>query len=312
MASSIRESGISNVRTAAMAPSLAGNTAGDVARPQRRVSAPLQFARRHTLGAIGGAIVLLFVLTGLLAPVLAPYDPNAVSVRDALQPPSRAHPLGTDNNGRDLLSRIMYGARISLTISVSAVALGAVAGIALGLVAGWYRRLEGVTMRLMDVMLSFPGIIFALTIIAILGNGLLNVILAIAVYQVPQFARLAHSMTLSVKESAYVEAIVSVGARDGRILGRYVLPNILSPLIVQTSLLIPAAIMTTASLAFLGLGVTPPTAEWGSMLQNSLSWARMAPHVMIFPGLALMLVVFGFNVFGDGLRDALDPRLRER
>jgi peptide/nickel transport system permease protein len=164
----------------------------------------------------------------------------------------------------------------------------------------------------MDVMLSFPGIIFALTIIAILGNGLLNVILAIAVYQVPQYARLAHSMTLSVKQSAYVEAIVSVGARDGRILGRYVLPNILSPLIIQTSLLIPAAIMTTASLAFLGLGVTPPTAEWGSMLQNSLSWARMAPHVMIFPGLALMLVVFGFNVFGDGLRDALDPRLRER
>ena len=194
----------------------------------------------------------------------------------------------------------------------TAVALGAVVGVALGLLAGWYRRLEGVTMRLMDVMLSFPGIIFALTIIAIVGNGLHNVILAIAVYQVPQYARLAHSMTLSVKESAYVEAIVSVGARNGRILGRYVLPNILSPLIVQTSLLIPAAIMTTASLAFLGLGVTPPTAEWGSMLQNSLSWARMAPHVMLIPGFALMLVVFGFNVLGDGLRDALDPRLRER
>jgi peptide/nickel transport system permease protein len=276
------------------------------------VAIPLRFARRHTLGAIGGVIVLLFVLIGLLAPSLAPYDPNAVSIREALQPPSRAHPLGTDNNGRDLLSRVMYGARISLTISVSAVALGALVGIVLGLLAGWYHRLEGMVMRLMDVMLSFPGIIFALTIIAILGNGLANVILAIAVYQVPQFARLAHSMTLSVKESPYVEAIISVGARDGRILGRYVLPNILSPLIVQTSLLIPAAIMTTASLSFLGLGVTPPTAEWGAMLQNSLSWARMAPHVMLFPGIALMLVVFGFNVFGDGLRDALDPHLRVR
>jgi peptide/nickel transport system permease protein len=300
------------MRTVATAPALAGSTALDIPRPRRWANAPLQFAQRHTLGATGGAIVLLFVVTGLLAPTLAPYDPNAVSIRDTLQPPSWAHLLGTDNNGRDLLSRILYGARISLTISVSSVALGAVVGIALGLIAGWYRRFEGVTMRLMDVMLSFPGIIFALTIIAILGNGLANVILAIAVYQVPQFARLAHSMTLSVKESPYVEAIVSVGARDGRILGRYVLPNILSPLIVQTSLLIPAAIMTTASLAFLGLGVTPPTAEWGSMLQNSLSWARMAPHVMLFPGIALMLVVFGFNVFGDGLRDALDPRLRER
>lgn len=297
---------------AAAVPALTGRVPAEVSRPRRWADAVATFARRHTLGAIGGAIVLLFVLTGLLAPTLAPYDPNAVSIRDALQGPSRAHPLGTDNNGRDLLSRVMYGARISLSISVSAVALGAVAGITLGLIAGWYRRLEGVTMRLMDVMLSFPGIIFALTIIAILGNGLLNVILAIAVYQAPQYARLAHSMTLSVKESVYIDAIVSVGASDRRILGRYVLPNILSPLIVQTSLLIPAAIMTTASLAFLGLGVTPPTAEWGSMLQNSLSWARMAPHVMIFPGLALMLVVFGFNVFGDGLRDALDPRLRER
>jgi peptide/nickel transport system permease protein len=296
----------------ASVPALTGRAPEDISRPRRWFDAVVQFARRHTLGAIGGTIVLLFVLTGLLAPVLAPYDPNAVSIRDALQPPSGAHPLGTDNNGRDLLSRVMYGARISLTISVTAVALGAAVGITLGLIAGWYRRLDGITMRLMDVMLSFPGIIFALTIIAILGNGLLNVILAIAVYQVPQYARLAHSMTLSVKESAYVEAIVSIGARDGRILGRYVLPNVLSPLIVQTSLLIPAAIMTTASLAFLGLGVTPPTAEWGSMLQNSLSWARMAPHVMIFPGIALMLVVFGFNVFGDGLRDALDPRLRER
>lgn len=294
------------------APALAGTATEELSVPRRSLAAARQFICRHTLGAIGGAIVILFVVTGLLAPSLAPYDPNAVSVRDALQPPSRAHLLGTDNNGRDLLSRLLYGARISLTISVSAVALGAVVGILLGLVAGWYRRLEGPAMRLMDVMLSFPGIIFALTIIAILGNGLANVILAIAVYQVPQFARLAHSMTLSVKESAYVEAIVSVGARDGRILGLYVLPNILSPLIVQTSLLIPAAIMTTASLSFLGLGVTPPTAEWGSMLQNSLSWARMAPHVMLFPGLALMLVVFGFNVFGDGLRDALDPRLRER
>jgi ABC-type dipeptide/oligopeptide/nickel transport system permease subunit len=271
-----------------------------------------RLARQHTLAVIGGLIVVIFVLTGLLAPWIAPADPNRVSIREALAPPGRDHLLGTDNNGRDLLSRLMFGARVSLTISFSAVGLGAVVGVTLGLAAGWYRRLEPVIMRLMDVMLSFPGIIFALAIIAILGNGLANVILAVAVYQVPEFARLAHSMTLSVKASPFVEAIVSVGARDRRILSRYVLPNILSPIIVQVSLLIPAAIMTAASLSFLGLGVTPPTAEWGSMLQNSLSWARMAPHVMLFPGIALMLVVFGFNVLGDGLRDALDPRLRAR
>ena len=294
------------------APSFAEDERGAGARVRGWRRGLIRFGRRHTLGAIGGAIVLLFVVVGLLAPWLAPYDPNQVSIRDTLQPPSRAHLLGTDNNGRDLLSRLMYGARVSLSISVSAVGLGALLGVALGIVAGWYRRLEAVVMRLMDVMLSFPGIIFALTIIAILGNGLANVICAIAVYQVPQFARLAHSLTLAVREGAYVEAIVSVGARDGRILARYILPNILSPIIVQVSLLIPAAIMTAASLSFLGLGVTPPTAEWGSMLQNSLSWARMAPHVMLFPGIALMLVVFGFNVLGDGLRDALDPRLRAR
>ena len=298
--------------TEAPTPRLSETDLRAAARPRGAIGALGRFARHHTLAAIGGLIVLLFVLTGLLAPWIAPKDPNQVSVRDTLQSPGREYLLGTDNNGRDLLSRLLFGARVSLSIAVSAVGLGALAGVALGLVAGWYRRLEPVIMRLMDVMLSFPGIIFALTMIAILGNGIGNVVLAIAVYQVPQFARLAHSLTLSVRESTYVEAIVSVGARDGRILGRYVLPNILSPLIVQTSLLIPAAIMTAASLSFLGLGVTPPTAEWGSMLQNSLSWARMAPHVMLFPGVALMLVVFGFNVLGDGLRDALDPRLRTR
>ena len=295
----------------ASASPLAGIEPGGAAR-RGRAAGLGRLARQHTLGAIGGLIVVIFVLTGLLAPWIAPPDPNRVSIREALAPPGRDHLLGTDNNGRDLLSRLMFGARVSLTISFAAVGLGAMVGVTLGLAAGWYRRLEPVIMRLMDVMLSFPGIIFALAIIAILGNGLAHVILAIAVYQVPEFARLAHSMTLSVKESSFVEAIVSVGARDRRILTRYILPNILSPIIVQVSLLIPAAIMTAASLSFLGLGVTPPTAEWGSMLQNSLSWARMAPHVMLFPGIALMLVVFGFNVLGDGLRDALDPRLRSR
>jgi peptide/nickel transport system permease protein len=167
-------------------------------------------------------------------------------------------------------------------------------------------------MRAMDVLLCFPSIVTALTIISVLGPGINNLIIAIAVYQVPQCARLANGLTLTVRENVYVEAAVSVGVPARRILSRHILPNILAPMLVQGSLLIPSAIMTTAALSFLGLGVRPPLAEWGSMLQGSLQWVQLAPHVMIFPGLALMLVVFGFNTLGDGLRSALDPRLRNR
>ncbi len=164
----------------------------------------------------------------------------------------------------------------------------------------------------MDVLLAFPGIVIALTIIAILGRGVENVIIAIAIVQTPQFARLTHGLALSAQEQTYVEAAVAGGESDLAILTRYVLPNILAPIVVQISLLIPGAIMTAAGLSFIGLGVQPPTAEWGAMLQLSLTWGRLAPHITIFPGLALMLVVFGFNVLGDGLRDAMDPRLQGR
>jgi peptide/nickel transport system permease protein len=273
----------------------------------------LTFIRRYRLAAIGGLIVLIFVLTGALAPLIAPYDPNQISVRDSLAPPGSKYLLGADTRGRDMLSRIIYGARVSLTVSVLSIGVGGAIGVVLGLLAGWYRRLEAPIMRLMDVMLSFPGIIVALTIIAILGTGLENVIVAIAIYQVPQFARLAHSLCLSVKSTVYVDAAISIGTPDWRILSLYVLPNILAPLLIQVSLLIPTAIMTAAGLSFLGLGVPPPTAEWGSMLQDSIAAARNnAPHVALYPGIALMLVVLGFNVLGDGLRDALDPRVSRR
>ena len=270
-----------------------------------------QFASDYRLAAIGGVIVILFIFVGVFAPWLAPADPNEISVRNTLQPPSQEHWLGTDNNGRDMLSRLIYGARISMTVSFVAVGVGAMIGVFLGLLAGWNKRLETPIMRLMDVFLSFPGIIIGLTIVAILGTGIGNVILAIAIYQIPQFARLAHGMTLSIRRATYVEAAVAVGAPDMRVVRRHILPNIFAPIMVQVSLLIPAAILTAAGLSFLGLGVPPPTAEWGAMLQNSLTWARLAPHMMIFPGLTLMLVVFGFNVFGDGLRDALDPRVNK-
>lgn len=284
-----------------------------VAAPAIRVRTPnaLQvFVRLHRLAAIGAVLVALFVLTGLLAPALAPYDPSLINVQKTLQPPNRVHLLGTDNQGRDLLSRIIFGARMSLLVSLTSVGFGALVGILLGTIAGYYRRLDGPIMRLNEVLLAFPGIVVALTIISILGRGLENVIVAIAIVQVPQYVRLAHGLTLSVKERVFVEAAVAVGATDRAILSRHILPNLLAPLIVQTSLLIPGAILTAATLSFLGLGVQPPTPEWGAMLQNSLQWSRLAPHVMVIPGFALMLVVFGFNVLGDGLRDALDPRLR--
>jgi peptide/nickel transport system permease protein len=278
----------------------------------RPVAAVAGFARDHKLAAVGGVIVLLFVFTGLFAPELAPKDPHRVSVSNSLAPPSREFPLGADNNGRDILSRIIHGARVSLYISAVSVGLAAIIGVALGILAAWYRWLRAPIMRLMDVLLAFPGIVVALTIIAILGRGLENVIVAIAIYQIPQFARLAHGLALSAQEQTYVEAAVAGGESDRAILTRYVLPNIIAPIIVQISLLIPGAIMTAAGLSFIGLGVPPPTAEWGAMLQLSLTWGRLAPHITIFPGLALMLVVFGFNVLGDGLRDALDPRLKGR
>jgi peptide/nickel transport system permease protein len=270
------------------------------------------FVRDHKLAALGGLIVIAFVITGLFAPELAPKDPNRVSVRNSLAPPSAAFPLGADNNGRDILSRIIHGARVSLYISTTSVGIAALIGVALGIFAAWYRWSRGVIMRFMDVLLAFPGIVIALTIIAILGRGIENVIVAIAIYQIHQFARLAHGLALTAQEQTYVEAAVASGESDGAILGRYVLPNIVAPIIVQISLLIPGAIMTAAGLSFIGLGVQPPTAEWGAMLQLSLTWGRLAPHMTIFPGLALMLVVFGFNVLGDGLRDALDPRLKGR
>lgn len=273
----------------------------------------LTFAAENKLAALGGLIVLLFVVTGVFAEQLAPTDPNRVSVRNSLAPPgSPGFPLGADNNGRDILSRIIFGARVSLYVSSVAVGIAGLIGVTLGVIAAWYRWTRGPIMRLMDVLLAFPGIVVALTIIAILGRGVENVIIAIAIYQIPQFARLAHGLALSVQEQIYVEAAVAGGESDAAILTRYVLPNIIAPIIVQISLLVPGAIMIAAGLSFIGLGVPPPTAEWGAMLQLSMTWGRMAPHMTIFPGLALMLVVFGFNVLGDGLRDALDPRLRGR
>jgi len=270
------------------------------------------FTRSFPLATIGGIIVLVFVLVAVFAPQAAPHDPNKMNLENALEAPGAEFLLGTDYSGRDMLSRLIFGARISLFISITSVLIGVAAGVVLGVIAAWFKRMQTLIMRLMDVMLSFPSIIVALTIIAIFGSGIQNLIIAIAIYNIPVFARIAFGQTLSVKNFTYIEAVITLGAKDARILLRHILPNIIAPVIVQFTLVIPRAIMLTAGLSFLGLGVMPPTAEWGNMLQNSLRWASQGPHLVIFPGLALLLVVFGFNTFGDGLRVYLDPRMRNR
>jgi peptide/nickel transport system permease protein len=259
----------------------------------------------------GGVIVVMFVTAALLAPVLAPYEPLRGRLGERLRPPSAAHWLGTDELGRDVLSRVLYGARISLQIQVAAVGLALLVGTALGIVAGYIGRWPDLLiMRVVDVMMAFPGIFLALAIIAALGTGLANVMIATGIFLVPQFARVVRGSVLSLKETEFVEAARALGVGDLTIIGRYLLPNSLAPIIVQTSLRMATVLLTASGLSFLGLGVQPPTPEWGAMLSNARSYMITAPHVATVPGLAIMLVVLGFNLLGDGLRDVLDPRLR--
>jgi peptide/nickel transport system permease protein len=260
----------------------------------------------------GGIIITLFVAAAILAPVLAPYEPLRGRLGDRLQAPDAGHWLGTDELGRDVLSRVLYGARISLQIQIAAVGLALLLGTALGVVAGYVGRWpDMLIMRVVDIMMAFPGIFLALAIIAALGTGLGNVIIASAIFLVPQFARVVRGSVLTLKEKEFVEAARALGEGDVTIITRYLLPNSLAPIIVQTTLRMATVLLTASGLSFLGLGVQPPSPEWGAMLSNARAYMITAPHVATVPGLAIMLVVLGFNLLGDGLRDALDPRLRE-
>lgn len=267
---------------------------------------------RSRAAVAGGLIVTVFVAVALLAPALAPYEPLRGQLDQRLMAPSAGHWLGTDELGRDVLSRVLYGARISLQIQLGAVVLALAVGLALGLVAGYIGRWPDLLiMRVIDVMMAFPGIFLALAIIAALGTGLANVIIAGAISLVPQFARVVRGSILTLREKEFVEAARALGEGDVKIIVRYLLPNSLAPIIVQTSLRMATVLLTASGLSFLGLGVQPPSPEWGAMLSNARTYMITAPHVAAVPGLAIMLVVLGFNLLGDGLRDALDPRLRE-
>jgi peptide/nickel transport system permease protein len=270
----------------------------------------------HPGGVAGALVTAMFFAVALLAPWLSPFDPLAQDLDRRLQGPSRAHLLGTDDFGRDILSRVMYGARISLTVGFIAVGLAVMGGLTFGLMAGFYtvrrwgRLIETVIMRTSDILLAFPAVLLAIAIVTAFGPGLRNAMLAIAIIYLPRFIRIVRASILVEKEQTYVEAGQALGVSNRRLLIRHLLPNVMSPVIVQATLALAEAIIEAAALSFLGLGATPPTPEWGAMLSEGRSYLRLAPWVTFFPGMAIFLIVVSFNLLGDGLRDALDPRLR--
>jgi glutathione transport system permease protein len=270
--------------------------------------------KRQRVALIAGGFVLLLVLVAALAPWLVPFDAENFFDYDALNsPPSAKHWFGVDSLGRDIFSRTLMGARISLAAGFLSVSVGAVAGTLLGLLAGYYQGWwDRIVMRMADVLFAFPGILLAIGIVAILGSGMVNVILAVAVFSVPAFARLVRGNVLALKHQTYIEAVRSIGASDAVIMLRHLLPGTVASVVVYLTMRIGTSIITAASLSFLGLGAQPPTPEWGAMLNEARADMLNAPHVALVPSLAIFVTVLAFNLLGDGLRDALDPKLESR
>ncbi len=268
---------------------------------------------RTSNARLGLAIVITFLLVAILAPIVNPYDARRdLNLRERLNPPSAEHPFGTDDLGRDVLRRVVHGPRVSLRVAVLAVAISLVVGSLTGLIAGMIGGvLDSILMRLMDILLAFPYVLLAIALVAMLGPGLRNTMIAIGIVYIPPYARLARSMALSIREEDFVMAARSIGTGEMRILFTHILPNGLAPIIVQATLSMGTAVLDAAALGFLGLGQQPPFPEWGKMLVDSIQFILSGSWwVMLFPGLAIMLTVLGFNLLGDGLRDAMDPRLR--
>jgi peptide/nickel transport system permease protein len=267
--------------------------------------------RRAPGSLIGAAVVAVIVLVAIFAPLIAPADPLAQNLAAQTEPPSPAHWFGTDKLGRDLFARVVYGARISIRIGFVAVGLAITSGTLIGLIAGYGGgRADTVLMGAMDIMLAFPSIILAIAITTILGPSITNLMIAVGIVYVPQYARLARSSVLAVRDTEFVEAARAVGAGVPAILARHVLPNILTPLLVQATLGVATAELEAAGLSYLGLGARPPMPEWGAMLNDARDYWLSAPWALIFPGLSITILVLGFNLLGDGLRDALDPKDR--
>lgn len=265
--------------------------------------------RRSRLALPGLAIFGLFVLAGVLAPWLAPFDPNETDLANVMASPSAAHWFGTDELGRDILSRILHGTRLSLIEGLFSVALAMLVGVPIGLLSGYVGGwIDGLVMRVIDVLMAFPGVLLAIVIISILGPSLVNAILAVAIYTVPIFARLTRASTLALRQELYIEACRAIGMSHLRIIGRHVLPNIHAPILAMATLRVGISILTCASLSFLGLGAQAPLPEWGAMLANSRTSMLIAPHLALFPGAAIILLVLGLNLFQDGVQTMLDPK----
>ena len=281
-------------------------------RPRRQSQFNINVRRlmRMPLAVFGFAVVFLIVLCAIFAPLISPYNPNYQS-KHYLSPPSKEFLLGTDQIGRDVLSRTIYGSRIALLVSIGAVGLGVIVGMPIGLISGTLRGwVDAVLMRIMDGLLAFPSLIIAMGLVAVLGSTLVNVIIAIGVANVPFIARVVRGQALSVREQVYVTAARSIGGSDWRVIFRHIMPNCFAPVIIQGTLGMAYAILTEATLGFLGIGVPPPTATWGNMLLTAYPVLQRDPSLSIVPGVAIFLLVLAFNFVGDALRDVLDPRLR--
>lgn len=290
------------------------NTDDDAAEQTKRQS-ELRAVFRHLFrnrgAVIGLAIIGLFVVASLAAPLLTGHSPTETSLTDRLEQPSLEHPLGTDELGRDLLTRMLYGGRISLAIGLISVAIGVFVGVPIGALSGYYGgKVDMITQRLIDIMIAFPGILLAIVVVTVLGVGVTNVMIATGIASVPIYARLVRGSVLAAKEQSYVTAAQAAGIGDLSIIFRHILPNAIAPVIVQSTFQIATAILWAAGLGFLGLGAQAPTPEWGAILSNGREYIRTAHHLTTFPGLAILFMVIGFNLVGDGLRDAIDPKTR--
>lgn len=267
---------------------------------------------KNKAALIGGYLILILILVALIGPLLTPYEPSKIDYSIKLLKPSAEHWFGTDHNGRDIFTRIIHGMSISLYIGFVSVALGAFIGVPLGIISGYFGgKIDSFIMRIMDILLAFPGILLALALVSALGGSLTNVIIAIGVFSVPAFARIVRGSTLATRKLEYIDAVRALGANDTRIIFRHIFPNIISPIIVQATLRMATAILAASALSFLGLGAQPPIPEWGLMLADGRNYMFDHPHVAFFPGLAIVIVVLAFNIFGDGLRDTFDPKMKK-